>query len=263
MISHIIRVAKALLTAYYAHMVEYRAELLLWALSNTLPFILMGVWTQAAQGGKFGLSPLELARYFLAAFIVRQFNVVWVIWEFEKEVVSGQLSHKLLQPLDPVWHHFAAHVSERFARLPFIVVLVAIFFALYPQSFWLPSLSSVLVFAFVVAIAFSLRFLIQYTFALLAFWTERASSVEQFWFLVYLFLSGLVAPLDVFPPAVREVVLWTPFPYMVYFPSAILVGLPVDLMRGILTILAWGVFFLAVNRWLWRKGLKQYSGMGA
>jgi len=263
MIRHTIRVAKALLTAYYAHMVEYRAELLLWALSNSLPFILMGVWTQAAQGGKFGLSSLELARYFLAAFIVRQFNVVWVIWEFEKEVVSGQLSNKLLQPLDPVWHHFAGHVAERFARLPFIAVLVAMFFALYPQSFWLPSLSSILLFIFVIAIAFSLRFLIQYTFALLAFWTERASSIEQFWFLIYLFLSGLVAPLEVFPPAVREVVLWTPFPYMVHFPSAILVGLPVDIGKGFAVMFAWGAIFFVINRWLWRRGLKHYSGMGA
>jgi ABC-2 type transport system permease protein len=244
-------------------MLEYRAELLLWALSNSLPFILMGVWTQAAQGGKFGLSSLELARYFLAAFIVRQFNVVWVIWEFEKEVVSGQLSNKLLQPLDPVWHHFAGHVAERFARLPFIAVLVAMFFALYPQSFWLPSLSSILLFIFVIAIAFSLRFLIQYTFALLAFWTERASSIEQFWFLIYLFLSGLVAPLEVFPPAVREFVLWTPFPYMVHFPSAILVGLPVDIGKGFAVMFVWGAIFFAINRWMWRRGLKHYSGMGA
>ncbi|MCY7386253.1 MAG: multidrug ABC transporter permease, partial [Microcoleus sp. CAN_BIN18] len=39
----IIRIAKTLLVTYYAYMVEYRAELLLWVLSGALPFILMGV----------------------------------------------------------------------------------------------------------------------------------------------------------------------------------------------------------------------------
>ena len=174
----IIRIAKTLLVTYYAYMLEYRAELFLWALSGALPFILMGVWMQAAETGQFGLNSIDFARYFLAAFIVRQTNVVWVIWEFEKEVVQGRLSNRLLQPLDPVWHHFASHVSERFARLPFVFGLVLLFFALYPQSFWLPSLGRFLLFLLVVVLAFCLRFLIQYTFALFAFWLERASAIE-------------------------------------------------------------------------------------
>ncbi|MGL5065304.1 MAG: ABC transporter permease [Microcoleus sp.] len=258
-----IRVAKTFLITYYAYMLEYRAELFLWALSGTLPFILMGVWMQAAETGEFGLKSIDFARYFLAAFIVRQSNVVWVIWEFEKEVVQGRLSSKLLQPLDPVWHHFISHVAERFARLPFIVGLVLLFFTLYPQSFWLPSLGNALLFLLVIILAFCLRFLIQYTFALFAFWLERASAIEQFWFLVYLFLSGIIAPLEVFPAAVREVILWTPFPYLIHFPASILIGLPVDLGRGLLVMFGWGAVFFVWNRWLWRQGLKQYSGMGA
>lgn len=244
-------------------MVEYRAELFLWALSGSVPFILMGIWMEAAQGGRFGLSPVDFARYFIAAFLVRQFTVVWVIWEFEKEVVQGKLSPRLLQPLDPVWHHVAAHISERFARLPFIVGLVILFFTLYPKALWFPGVGRILLFFVVVAIAFTLRFLIQYTFALFAFWTERASAIEQFWFLLYLFLSGIVAPLEVFPPAVREVVLWTPFPYLIHFPAALLVGLPVDLGRGLLAMFGWSLLFFVWNRWMWRQGLKQYSGMGA
>jgi ABC-2 type transport system permease protein len=140
---------------------------------------------------------------------------------------------------------------------------VGFFFLLYPEAIWLPSFGNVLLFVLVVVLAFVLRFLIQYTFALFAFWTERASAIEQFWFLFYLFLSGIIAPLEVFPPAVRQVALWTPFPYLIHFPAAILIGLPVDIVRGILVMLSWSVLFFICNRWLWRKGLKQYSGMGA
>lgn len=258
-----IKKAQVFLSVYYAHMVEYRAELFLWALSGTLPLILMGVWTKASQGGQFGLEPTDFARYFLTVFLVRQFNIVWVIWEFEKEVVQGRLSPRLLQPIDPAWHHIAMHLSERLARLPFTIVLMGLFFWLYPQAIWLPSLGGVLLFVLVLALAFVMRFVIQYTFALFAFWTERASAIEQFWFLFYLFLSGIIAPLEVFPPAVRQVALWTPFPYLIHFPAAILIGLPVDIVRGILVMLSWSVLFFICNRWLWRKGLKQYSGMGA
>ena len=165
----IIRKALTLLSVYYAYMVEYRAELILWVLSGSLPIILMGVWIQAAQGGQFGLSPVDFTRYFLTVFIVRQITVVWVIWDFEKEVVEGKLSPKLLQPLDPVWHHVASHISERFARIPFALLLIGLFFILYPQAFWIPSLIQFLLFMLAVVLAFILRFVIQYTFAYVCF----------------------------------------------------------------------------------------------
>ncbi|MBA3923615.1 MAG: ABC-2 family transporter protein [Nostocaceae cyanobacterium] len=261
--NQIIRKARTLLAINYAYMVEYRAELILWVLSNSLPIILMGVWIQAAQSGRFGLTSTQFARYFLTVFIVRQFTVTWVVYEFEREIVEGKLSPRLLQPIDPVWHHVASHLAERAARMPFTLLLIAFFFILYPQSFWIPSLGNCLLFALAIILSFSLRFIIQYTFALCAFWTERASAIENLFFLFYLYLSGLIAPLAVFPEPVRAVVMWTPFPYLVNFPVSLLMGLPVNLGQGFLAIFGWGLLFYILNRWLWRQGLKRYSGMGA
>ncbi|MEO8893814.1 MAG: ABC-2 family transporter protein [Coleofasciculaceae cyanobacterium] len=261
--NRIIKQAQAFLSVYYAYMLEYRAELFLWALSGTLPLILMGVWTKASQTGQFGLQPVDFARYFLTVFLIRQVTAVWVIWEFEKEVVEGRLSPRLLQPIDPVWHHVAGHLAERLARAPFTLMLVLFFFLLYPEAIWQPNITNILLFIPILGLAFILRFLTQYTFALFAFWTERASAIEQFWFLFYLFLSGMIAPLEVFPAAVREIALWTPFPYLIHFPASVLIGLPVDIGRGLLMMLGWIILFFICNRWLWRKGLKQYSGMGA
>ncbi len=255
--------AKVLLSVNYALMLEYRAELILWVLSNSFPIIMMGVWTEASQGGRFGLAPLDFARYFISVFFVRQLTIVWVVWEFEKEVVLGRLSPRLLQPIDPVWHHVAGHVAERFARLPFTLVLMVLFFILYPQAFWIPDLVHFLWGIAAIVLAFALRFLTQYTFAMLAFWTERASAIEQFWFLFYIYLSGMIAPLNLYPPGVQEILMWTPFPYLVYFPASLLVGLPVNIGQGLGVIAGWSVLLWVVNRWLWRLGLKQYSGMGA
>ena len=256
-------IARVFLSVYYAYMVEYRAELLLWVLSGSLPLILMGVWSQAATQGNFVFSPLDFTRYFLAVFLVRQFSVVWVIWDFERDVVEGRLSPKLLQPLDPVWHHFAGHLGERFARLPFIVLIVGLFFWIYPRAFWIPAPRDVLLAVIMSFLAFVLRFLMQYTFALCAFWTERAVALENFVFLFYLFLSGMVAPLELFPQAIREVVIWLPFPYLIHFPASILLGRTVDVGHSIAMIIGWIIIFMGLNRWLWRKGLKHYSGMGA
>lgn len=259
----IISVSRVLLSVYYAYMVEYRAELMFWVLSGTFPLIFMGIWAQASQGGQFALDPITFIRYFLVVFLVRQLTVVWVIWEFEREVVEGRLSPFLLQPIDPVWRHFFSHVSERFARMPFIVALLALFLVLYPKAVWLPSPRALLLGLLATVCSFCLRFIIQYTIAMMSFWTERAHAIEQFWYLLYTFLSGMIAPLDVFPEVIREIVLWTPFPYLIYFPANILIGRPTNLVQGFGMMLLWSGLFLVLNRWLWHRGLRQYSGMGA
>lgn len=149
---------KVLISVYYAYMVEYRAELLFWVLSGTFPLILMGVWAEAARSGQFGLEPVEFVRYFLAVFLVRQFTVVWVVWEFEREVVEGRLSPNLLQPIDPVWRHFFSHVAERFARLPLAAVLIGLFFLLYPEAIWLPSFRTIAAGSLAIVLSFACGF---------------------------------------------------------------------------------------------------------
>ena len=257
-------IAKTILNVYYAFMLEYRAELILWMLAGSLPIILMGIWTQAAESGQFGgLTPTDFARYFIAVFCVRQLSVVWVIWEFEEEVVEGKLSPRLLQPLDPGWHYFIAHLSERLARFPFFIALILLFFALYPEAFVLPSLGQFLIFCLAISLAFILRFIIQYTLAMFAFWIERSAAIEQIWFLLYIFLSGYIAPLEVFPESVRQAVLWTPLPYVLHFPATLLIGWPEDVGHSFFVTLLWIAIFFGCNRFLWRRGLRHYSGMGA
>lgn len=257
------RKAKTLLAVYLAYMLEYRAELFLWALAGALPLILLGVWTEAARSGEFALSPGEFARYFLMVFLVRQATVVWVVWEFERDVVEGRLSFRLLRPLDPFFDHLAAHVAERLARLPFVVLLTLLFFWLFPEAHFVPEPGPFLLGLLFTLLAFLLRYLMQYTTAMLTFFTERAVSVEEVFFLLYLFLSGTIAPLEVFPEPLRTLALLTPFPYLVYLPAALLAGQKVDLFPGVWVMLFWGVAFLLLWRLLWRMGLRHYSGHGA
>ncbi|MEO0215272.1 MAG: ABC-2 family transporter protein, partial [candidate division WOR-3 bacterium] len=240
---------------YYAYMLEYRAEIVLWMLAGILPFILMGIWIKLANLGFTKMDGVDFARYFLSVFITHELVVVWVIWEFESAVLNGTLSPYLLQPLDPAWRFIAQHISERLSRLPFMLGLIAAFFAIYPSAFWVPKLLDILIYIPVVILVFILRFLIQYTLSFLAFWTERVSQLENINFAIYMFLSGYFAPLDVFPKFAKDLAYLTPFPYMIYLPVNILTGKGVDTM-GIFILLAWTVFFWIVNRLVWNTSLK-------
>jgi ABC-2 type transport system permease protein len=262
MIGRFFRKARALLGLYLAYMLEFRAEIYLWVLASVLPLILLGVWAKAADSGAFALSRVEFIRYFVAVFVVRQFSFIWVIWEFEELVVSGNLSQQLLWPIDPVWRFVAGHITERFVRMPLVLGVVGLCFALYPEAFWLPSLADFGSAMLLLALAFSARFALQYMMSMLTFWSERAASIEELWFVVHLFLSGLIAPLDVYPEAVRRATELTPFPYLIYYPVNLLLGRGAPFGRAALVLAVWGGLALLLQRHLWRRGLARYSAMG-
>ncbi len=260
-----LKTARIMTGVSYAYMLEYRAEIVLWMLAGVLPLILMGLWIHIAQtsGSVSGFTAIDFARYFFSVFLVRQLTVVWVIWEFEQQVVDGSLSNALLQPIDPVFRHLFGHMGERLTRVPILLGFIGLFFALYPSAAWWPGALNILWFLLIVHLAFALRFVIQYTFSLLAFWVERAGALEQMWFLLYLFFSGLIAPLELYPDSVRAVIQWTPFPYLIYLPAKILLGDLTNVAQGCAVMIAWFAAFFALNRFLWKQGLKRYSGMGA
>ena len=258
-----LRRVRTLLSVSSAYMLEYRAEIFLWGLTGALPLILMGVWIKAAENGAYNMTSAELARYFLAVFLVRQFTAVWVIWDFETDVVEGRLSPYLLQPIDPVWRYMSMHLAERAVRAPAMALLVFVFAVAYPWIRWWPSWTNLGWFLLAATLAYLLRFALQYTFAMMAFWTERASAIEQVWYLPYLFLSGMMAPLDLYPAGVREFAYYTPFPYLVYFPANLLTGRPVDIAQGMWVMTAWTAVLIILNRVMWRLGLRKYSGQGA
>ncbi|MBI1371847.1 MAG: multidrug ABC transporter permease [Phycisphaera sp.] len=255
---------RAMITVHYAEGLQYRAELILWILSNLLPFILMGVWMQAGLSGRFGsMTAVDFARYFFAAFIVRNLTLVWVVWDFEQDVVTGTLSHQLLHPIDPGWRYLARHLAERLTRLPFLAIFIVAFFLIYPTAIWTLSISQVLIAAAAIGMTFTMRYIVQYAFAMLAFWTERAHAIEQLWFLPYMFLSGMVAPLELYPQALRDVLPYTPFPYLIWFPVRVLLGDEVNLPLGFAVMTFWTIVAWTIYRLLWRAGLKRYSAMGA
>jgi len=257
------RLARVLLSSQYALMLEFRAEIVLWALSGVLPLIMLGLWSGAGVVPIPGFTPERLVHYFLAAFVVRQFTIVWVIHAFEEDALQGRLSPALLQPLNPFWRYLAAHLSEQATRLPFVLAIVALVALVHPAALWWPSPAGFLLALLATQLAFLVRFAIQSALTMLCFWSERAAALERLLLIPYLFLSGLVAPLEAFPAPIRSFALHTPFPWMIWFPAQLLSGGTVPVAQGFGVLAAWGVLFVPIAALLWRAGLRRYSAMGA
>ncbi len=262
------RKGRALLAVWFAHMSAYRAEIIIWMLTGSLPLIMLAVWIGKARvngGSVNGYTPSGFAAYFLAAWVTQQFMVAWVSWELDRQIRLGELSPKLLRPIDVFWEHLAAHVTERMVRLPFMVVIVTLGALLVPGTRVAPSVAHIAVYLVCVSMAFLVRFLIAYCIGLLTFWFDQATALDEFYYIVAAFLTGSFAPLDLYPPAVRAAIEWTPFPYLIYYPVQVLNGTlgGAAIARVLLVLAGWVIIFAMLKQVLWRFGLRRYGAVGA
>ena len=258
-----LKIFKELFLSQYSLMINYRAEIFLWTLSSMLPFLMLSIWSESGAREIINYSDNDLDRYFLGTFIVRQFSIVWVVKAFEVDLLKGKLSSLIIQPIHPMWRYFSTHIAEQFARLPLVIGIIFIFFIIRPSSFWIPSLH-VFIFTLISTwFAFLIGFFIHCIISALCFWTEKATALERLVGGPFLFLSGLLAPIDAFPPIMQKFTYLTPFPYMISLPARILSGLEKNIFNSIIIEIVWIFLFYIIFRLTWRFGMKNYTAMGS
>tara|TARA_B100000902_G_C27271391_1_gene896446 strand:+ start:532 stop:1326 length:795 start_codon:yes stop_codon:yes gene_type:complete len=258
-----LRKISTLLKVQYSNMLEYRVEIALWAISGIIPFFMLNIWTNNNLNETINYSDDSLARYFLSAFFVRQFSVVWVVFTFEEDALLGKISPYLIQPLNPFIRYFAQHIAEQITRFPFALIIAFFFFLINPESIWIPNIGILLLSSIATFFSFLIQFLIQSIIACLCFWTEKASSIERLLFIPTLFLSGLLAPVVSFPQFVKSWIYFTPFPYLIDFPANLLANNPTNINIGFSMQILWILVLFPLFRKIWSEGIKKYTAMGS
>lgn len=245
---------------------EYRAGMMIYILSNTLPLVMLAVWITIADAGPVGdYGPAEFTSYYLALLLVRQLTSVWVAWELDYDIRMGELSHKLLRPMDPVHNHLALHLADKLFRLITVVPVILLVAVAVPGVSYPSDAVTVSLFLFSMICALAIRFVTQSCIGLLSFWITQSLAINEMVYAGMLMLGGMIAPLDLFPPVVGRVADVLPFRYMLSLPVELLLERVAGPERfSVLGIqILWLVAFTIFYRLLWRIGLKHYSAVGA
>jgi ABC-2 type transport system permease protein len=262
---HKLRVARVLFAATFSLLAEYRAELAIWVVAGSLPLIMMFAWIGiAAERPIAGYDAAGFAAYFLTVFYVRQMTPIWVLGVLDRSIRKGELSPMLLRPLHPFWPHAVEHITGVLMRVPAITLFVVL-------ALWLAGALPRLDFAHLplftaaIVLAWTVLFNFHYSFGLLAFWTDQAAALQGLIYTLNMIFGGGLVPLDLFPPALRQVLLYTPFRSVIDFPASLLVGHPTatEIAFGFAVQLAWAAIFVGLRRLLWQRGLRRYSAVGS
>ena len=128
-----------------------------------------------------------------------------------------------------------------------------------------PGLDALVLFALSVLLAWLMTFLVQALFGMLAFWTDQSEGMFGVWFVLWMLLSGYIAPLSMFPEPLQAVLAWLPFRGMIAVPVELLGGFlaPRDAIFDITVQVMWVVVLSTTAAVTWRRGIRRYGAFGA
>lgn len=259
-------VAAALWKLGAAETLAYRASLIIWVATTTFPLVSLVLWRALSESGPIGgWEQQDFDSYFVAAFLVRQLTAVWVVWDLDRLIRSGELSVLLLRPVSPVLHQLVFNLATQPLRLVLAVpVAIAVLFATGGFAFVDdPRIWPLIPIA--IAMGWLLTFFIQLAVACLAFWLTKAATLYEIYLGAFIVLSGYAVPTSLFPAGLAEVTRVLPFHAVLGFPVELMIGRLslAQAFEGLALQLGWLTVSVLLASWLWRRGLRAYGAFGA
>lgn len=243
----------------------YRGRMVLWVVTGFFPLLLMAVWLTvvAESGPPAGWDAGDFLAYYVAAAVLWHLSGQHVVWEWDGDMRSGDLSARLLRPVHPFHQYAAGDVGHRLVMLSLLgPALLAAVLLVPGLGYDVGPLRLALV-ALAVVLAYALSLLMASTVALLGFWTTQTTNVWMLWWGLGSFTSGWVAPLELLPAWLQELAVVLPFRSTLGFPVELVTGRldAAQTATGFAVGVAWAGVFAALYVVGWRRGVRRYQAV--
>ncbi len=230
-------------------------------------FILFYFWAAVSETnqGVGSYTRPQLYAYFIVGYVIRTLVFSTRTGDIGGAITSGDLSKHLLRPLSVLKFFFTRDLVDKLFNIFFMIFEFAfILFILKPQMI-LPSPKNLFYFLSLLVLAIVIFFFYSLVVSLATFWTDQAWSHRWLFGVVLVnIFSGQAIPLDLLPTPIFNILKFTPFPYLYYYPVKFWIDdslnasfLPL-FIQSLLILLV--LFFL--SRFFWKKGLIKYQGYG-
>lgn len=264
MLTRLAKIAKL----YFEIALEYRSRSFVWFLISLVnPLILLIYWLGYFKSHpESDLSLSAISTYYLLLIIAGALLMSHVEEEVGYEDIQlGYLSRYLVLPISYILLQALGEIPWRVIQGFFAAVIFALSTLFFNQYLnYSLSMEKILPAIFICLLAYLLSFIFKMAVGLSAFWLIEFHGLNELLGVIILLFAGYIMPLNYYPSQLQTVALNLPFAYMIYYPVTAMQGnlVSADLTRIILMQVFYIAFFYVLYRFLWKLGVKRFTGMG-
>lgn len=245
----------------------YRLNFVLWRVRTMFSLLLLYfLWTQAFIGHATVAGytePMILTYIFLANFL----NAVILSSRTDQiagDIRSGAIINQLLKPYNYFSLVGTRELVDKVMNIAFSILEIIIFVVIFHPNFYIPTDSiGILVGLGFIIVALLISFFISFGLSVIAFWTSEIWAPRFIFMIFFSLVAGTLFPLDIFPKQIYNVLIFTPFPYLVYVPAKTIIhGVTGETIQFAIIALSWLAVVFSITMYTWRKGLREFAFFG-
>lgn len=246
----------------------YRVNFALWRLRTVLQLLLVYFiwWTiSRSQQEVFGYTTASILTYILVAALMRAVILSTKVTDLIDSINSGSVVNFLIKPLGFIRYYLTRDVADKLFNICFFIAEVSLLiFLLKPPIIIQTKILSLVPFFLSIIGGLIIYFCINFIISLTAFWVENSWGPL---FLMSIFLESLgggLFPIDILPKSLFNILMVTPFPYLIYFPAKLYLGSMSgsEMLYGFSIIFIWILALILLMRLVLNAGFRHFSAVG-
>lgn len=224
-------------------------------------FVWQAIYSQTGNSG--GMPIDEMVTYYVLVISVVSI-VTWGINEdMAHSIRNGQIHKELLTPVSYLQYYFGVYIGEViFAVIIGIItfIICSIFWQIMPPVSFL----NLLLFLLLIILGLPITYFLQAIVGITGFYTDSIWGMQILRKSVIYILSGVIAPISLFPEWFQAVANLLPFKELVYTPIQIYLGqFPIEqLWWVILKQVLWGIGLYFITKLFFKHAVKQVTVNG-
>lgn len=262
------KIYSAIINQTLINFYQYKFVTYSWLVGKVLePLVFLIIWITISKTGNGEVSGLQteyFIRYYILLMIISQFTFTFLIWDFGKQIISGAFTNKLILPLHPIHYDLAENIGYKIFSMP-VILLSAIFLYFHFKVTFPITMLKIVVFSITIILSFLLRFILEWTVSLSALWVVQAKAVNELYFILLMFFSGRVAPLEVLPPFVKDLAGYLPFRFMISYPIEVVLNNTLEvsfILKNFCLQVFWIIISLLLLSQVYKRGIKRHTAVG-
>lgn len=180
--------------------------------------------------------------------------------EIASDINDGTIINRLLKPISFIKFYIFRDLGDKFLNFVFAIFEFVIIVNFFNITI-IPTVNIPLALVFF-TIGVIIAFFINLSLSLIGFWTTEVWAPRFVFLTLVFFLAGSYFPLDLLPKTIYQILILTPFPYLVYFPTQILLGKEIAWQQPLIISCIWIIITYLTVQIMWQRGNKSFSFWG-